>query len=114
MRFSYYMTQRPAMPGAQPREGLIEVEELNPNTNTPGVGRAYARITYDRQLGVKEIIDYELIADTDANRQNKVNYNGYSIEYNPVLDLWDTYECGSLAASTYTLDEAKAAIDEIA
>lgn len=59
--FSYYMTQRPAMPGTLPREGLTDVKELSPYVIIPSIGKgAYALITYDRKLTDREVDDYEL------------------------------------------------------
>lgn len=107
MDFCYYMTQRPAMPGAMPRRGLTHIEELDPAANTPGVGRAYAKLTYDRQLTDSEISDYELVI---SGERPIVQYYGFEIRYNPILNLWDVYEAGSLMASTATLEEAKVGI----
>ncbi|MBP5731007.1 MAG: hypothetical protein J6X19_07365, partial [Clostridia bacterium] len=61
MAHIYYMTQRPAGPGAQPREGLVNVEALNRSDVIPSIRKgAYARLTYDRELTAQEIIGFEL------------------------------------------------------
>lgn len=57
----YYMTQRPPMPGAMPRSGLVEIEEFDGRVYCKEIMReAYARLTYDRELTKQEIYDYEL------------------------------------------------------
>ena len=59
--YSYYMTQRPAMPGAMPREGLYSIEDLDPKEIIPEINDgAYALIIYTRKLTDQEVYDYEL------------------------------------------------------
>lgn len=87
MLYKYYMTQRPAMPGAQPSKGLVDIQEIDPNQQTEGIGRAYALLTYNRQLTSAEISGYELTPDTDQLRQNVERYMGMDIKFNPVLNL---------------------------
>ena len=53
MEFTYYMTQRPPMPGAQPKQGLIEIEDLDPYDADRGF-RAYARLLNKQR---EQIID---------------------------------------------------------
>ena len=60
MEYSYYLTQRPAGPGCQPRKGLLDIEDLD-NRFVPEIGRtAWSKVTYDRQLTDEEIRNYEL------------------------------------------------------
>lgn len=60
MKYIYYLTQRPAGPGCQPRNGLLDIEDLD-NLFVPEINRtAWSRITYDRQLTPDEISQYEL------------------------------------------------------
>ena len=60
-RYSYYMTQRPAMPGAMPSKGLEQIEDRDPDDFIRYLGKgAYAVITYTRKLTDKEVSDYEL------------------------------------------------------
>lgn len=60
--YSYYMTQRPPIPGAMPTEGLEFIDENTKLRFINEIGRdAYARLTYNRELTDKEIKDYELI-----------------------------------------------------
>ena len=62
--YRYYMTQRPFMPGAQPYDGLIGHEDLDPYVTVPEIGRqAWTMLTYDRELTDKELRDYELTPD---------------------------------------------------
>lgn len=59
--YSYYMTQRPPMPGAMPTDGLEFIDENTKLRFINEIGRdAYARLTYNRELTEKEIKDYEL------------------------------------------------------
>lgn len=60
----YYMTQRPAQPGAQPKKGLTDIQAFDSRTFIPSIGReAYALLTYDRVLTAEEVRDYELVPD---------------------------------------------------
>jgi len=113
MTFTYYMTQRPAGPGAQPRDGLIEVCELDQNVPIDGVGRAYSKIVYDRQLTDEEIRDYEL---TQECRVEDIEYKGYLLTYLPWMNLWAVRviaerELGVVAYED-TLEDAERDIDE--
>lgn len=64
MRHSYYMTQRPPMPGAMPAMGLINVESFKGRKMVDEIGRpAYAKITYTRELSGADVADYELIPE---------------------------------------------------
>lgn len=59
--YRYYMTQRPPMPGAQPRDGLVDILPLDKNNSIPFLGKgAYAILFYSRPLTDEEIRDYEL------------------------------------------------------
>lgn len=66
---TYYMTQRPPMPGAMPKEGLLHWEMLDDDGNRVFCDKigleAYAKLEYSRELTEKEISDYEL---TPENR----------------------------------------------
>lgn len=53
MVYLYECTQRPPVPGAVPREGLLDVYEID------GFGK-YGLVAYDRQLPIKERDAYEL------------------------------------------------------
>ena len=58
--YTYYLTQRPAGPGCQPRKGLIDIEDLD-NRFVQEINRmAWSKVTYDRQLTDDEIREYEL------------------------------------------------------
>ena len=64
MRHSYYMTQRPPMPGAMPAMGLINVESFKGRKMVDEIGRpAYAKITYTRELSGADVAEYELIPE---------------------------------------------------
>lgn len=110
MIFCYYMTQRPPMPGAQPKKGLIDIQTLDANQPTKDVGRAYARLTYDRPLSSAEISGYELMPDTDQLRQNEDHYMGMLIKFNPILNGWDVWDNNVFVTCAETLEEAKEGI----
>ena len=109
--YRYFMTQRPPCPGAQPRRGLVNISELDPDSDTPGIGRAYALLEYDRELTEAEVRDYEL---TPADRPQPVTYKGYQI-------VWDershsfavVSKRGFAIAHTDTVQEAQAGIDTL-
>lgn len=64
MEYTYYLTQRPAGPGCQPRKGLLDIEDLD-NRFVPEINReAWSKVTYDRQLTQDEITQYELTPAT--------------------------------------------------
>lgn len=54
----YALLMRPPMPGAMPREGLMECREIS--GTTPGGHHAWGWAEYNRRLTEKEISDYEL------------------------------------------------------
>ena len=60
----YYMTQRPPMIGAMPKEGLVSWMAFDDDFKKEFVKEigcgAYAKLTYDRVLTEQEISDYEL------------------------------------------------------
>ena len=61
MMYTYYLTQRPAGPGALPQFGLNEIESYDEKSYVPDIGReAYAQATYTRPLTLDEIDQYEL------------------------------------------------------
>ena len=61
MMASYYMLNRPAGIGCQPKNGLVEIEDLDRSIVIPSIGRgAWSKITYNRELTEKEIEQYEL------------------------------------------------------
>lgn len=60
MKYTYYLTQRPAGPGCQPRPGLLDIEDLD-DRFVPAINQnAWSKVTYDRQLTPDEIAQYEL------------------------------------------------------
>ena len=61
-KHAYYMTQRPFSIGAQPKEGLVEVEDFDGKKRVEEIGRdAWSRIVYDRELTEQEIEQYEMV-----------------------------------------------------
>ena len=53
MFYKYYLNERPAGPGAVPKDGLAE---YNPDDK----GGRYGSVIYRRELTASEIIEYEL------------------------------------------------------
>lgn len=61
MMYTYFLTQRPAGPGALPSFGLDEIESYDEKSYVPEIGReAYAQATYTRPLTLEELDQYEL------------------------------------------------------
>ncbi len=56
VRYAFLM--RPPMPGAMPREGLLECKEIR--GTAPSGHHAWGWADYDRQLSPEEIQNYEL------------------------------------------------------
>ena len=65
---TYYMTQRPPMLGAMPKEGLVRWEMLDDDGRRVFCDKigleAYAKLEYSRELTEKEISDYELVPES--------------------------------------------------
>ena len=60
--YTYFMTQRPPMPGAMPKNGLSDIHEYDGQDYISEIGRkAYARLEYNRKLSDQEVRDYELV-----------------------------------------------------
>lgn len=57
--YRYYCQYRPPMPGAIPREGLVNVAEYDYPQSFNGI-RAWGYVEYDRKLTDKEVYSYEL------------------------------------------------------
>ena len=72
----YYMTQRPPMIGAMPKEGLVSwvaFDDDGGKVFCEKIGcEAYAKLTYSRELTEREISDYELIPETRTVRLTPV------------------------------------------
>ena len=72
MGFNYYMTQRPPMPGAMPKDGLTDINEYDQRLYVDAIDHdAYARLTYSRKLTAKEVRDYELVPTSIAIEMSK-------------------------------------------
>lgn len=73
MEYAYYLTQRPAGPGCQPRKGLLDIEDLD-DRFVPEINlKAWSRVTYDRQLTPEEIREYELTPILCAEKEEKTS-----------------------------------------
>lgn len=111
----YYMTQRPPMPGAMPKLGLVDIQDLDPNEIIPEIGKgAYALLTYSQSLNGKAICDYEL---TPYGQQRSEIYKGYELTFIPQYQQWvvtslKNPELGAIAYC-YTMDEAIEGIDSL-
>ena len=111
--YCYYMVARPAGPGAQPKDGLVNIVDLDPSVNNPIIKRpAYALLEYNRALTVEEERSYEILP---AVYSHDVLYRGYVLEWNEWEQSWRVYEQGKpyqTVAYVDTVEEAKAGIDE--
>ena len=111
--YRYYMVSRPAGPGAQPKEGLVNIIELDPANICPVINRpAYALLEYDRALSLQEERSYELLP---AIYTADIRYRGYVFEWHEYEQNWRIYEQGKphqTVAYVDTVEEAKAGIDE--
>lgn len=58
LRVRYALLMRPPAPGAMPREGLVEMKDIE--GHAPSGHHAWGWIEYDRFLTDQEIRDYEL------------------------------------------------------
>ena len=108
MTYSYYLTMRPACPGAQPSRGLKNIIDLN-GAYIPAIRHtAYALLEYDRTLTDKEVFQYEL-AQTAIPEEI---YKGYVIR--PECDGYAVYrDAVNLIAVCNTIEEAKEGIDSL-
>jgi hypothetical protein len=62
---NYYMTQRPPSLGTHPKAGLVCAVEYDEKLFIPKIGmKAWACLTYNRELTDKEVCDYELVPET--------------------------------------------------
>lgn len=111
--YRYYMVARPAGPGAQPKDGLVNIIELDPANVCPVINRpAYALLEYDRALSLQEERSYELLP---AIWTSDIRYRGYVLEWHEWEQLWRVYEEGKphqTVAYVENAEEAKADIDE--
>ena len=111
--YTYYMTARPAGPGAQPKDGLVNIIPCDPSIVNPIIKRpAYALLEYSRPLTLQEERSYEIVP---AIFPDDVLYRGYVFEWHEWEHLWRIYEQGrphDTIAYEDTLEEAKQGIDE--
>ena len=111
--YRYYMVARPAGPGAQPKEGLVNIIELDPSRNISALnGPAYAVLEYDRPLSLQEERSYELVPDL---YEADVHYRGYVFRWEMRRRLWRICEESDpqmVLACEETLKACKADIDE--
>ena len=66
MKYRYYSTQRPIMPGSYPKNRYVKVLEIhnfNQKEFVQEIGQeAWGYIEYDKPLGYFAVADYELVA----------------------------------------------------
>lgn len=61
---NYYMTQRPPSLGTHPKAGLVCTLEYDGKQFIPKIGmKAWACLTYNRELTDKEVREYELVPE---------------------------------------------------
>ena len=111
--YTYYMTARPAGPGAQPKDGLVNIIPCDPSIVNPIIKRpAYALLEYSRPLTHDELLCYEILP---AISPDDVEYRGFVFEWVEWQKMWRIYFFGrphDTIAYEDTLEEAKQGIDE--
>lgn len=66
MRYKYWLTLRPAMPGTIPTDNLVWINNFDSRTYEEEVGReVWGYVEYSRRLPDRKVANYELI---EANR----------------------------------------------
>lgn len=66
MRYKYWLTLRPAMPGTIPTDNLVLINNFDSRTYEEEVGReVWGYVEYSRRLPDRKVVNYELI---EANR----------------------------------------------
>lgn len=62
MRYKYWLTFRPAMPGTVPMRKLKDIKNFDSRTYMEEVGReVWGYVEYSEPLSEKEVANYELI-----------------------------------------------------
>ena len=111
--YRYYMGARPAGPGAQPKEGLVNIIGCDPSIVNPVIKRrAYALLEYNRPLTHEELLCYSILP---AISPDAVLYRGFVFEWDEWQALWRVYfEGRSQDTVVYeeSVEAAKADIDE--
>ena len=111
--YCYYMTERPAGPGAQPKEGLVNIIDCDPTiVNTVIKRRAYALLEYNRPLTHDELLCYSILP---AISPDAVQYRGFVFEWDEWQALWRVYFEGrpqDTVAYEDSIEKAKSEIDE--
>lgn len=68
MRYRYWLTLRPAMPGTVPSRNLEKIENFDSRTCNEDAGReVWGYVEYSEPLTDKQIFDYELIKGGETN-----------------------------------------------
>lgn len=83
--YRYYCRFRPPMPGAIPKQGLVNLTSFDYRQSYDGI-ECWGWVEYDRELTKDEINDYELAKS--SNDLPCVEYKGYEISYIPQDKLW--------------------------
>ena len=62
MRYRYWLTLRPAMPGTIPTDNLVWINNFDSRTYEEEVGReVWGYVEYSRRLPDMKVVNYELI-----------------------------------------------------
>lgn len=68
MKYRYYLTLRPAMPGTVPTKNLVAVFNFDERKFVKDAGReVWGYVKYSEPLTDKQIYDYELIVGGTCN-----------------------------------------------
>ncbi len=108
MLYTYFMTMRPPMPGAQPMQGLVAMVDMNCDWVQDIQHTAYAKLIYDRQLTESEIEQYELAVPIAY----RTEYKGYTIQ--SCKKGYEVYnKSGRIIATVDTVESAMHGIDSL-
>ena len=76
MRYRYYSTQRPVMPGSFPKSQgntVLNIENFNDRSYVGKIGRgAWGFIEYEKSISPVLLDDYELVAASDKEDKDKI------------------------------------------
>ena len=86
--YIYYSLRRPVSIGTYPRNGMLSFENFDQRTFVEEIGReAWGRITYDRELTLQEINDFEFAVVNHPHSEEERKSNSMPKEHEmPIVD----------------------------
>ncbi len=76
--YAYYLTQRPAGPGAMPKDGILDVLNYDKPIADGNINRIWAKVSYSRKLSKQEVSVYEL-TPVPEKKENKGQHKVVSV-----------------------------------